>query len=456
MAERQEIAGVSWNPMSLVLPFPWRCCAVKEDRNLEGNTFTPSLLKEVRNRFAHVDNCPLSGRRLFLDSASGSLRLKQVVQTMCDEGSLPDQINRNTQGSRHVMDAISRGEDDVRLFLGSSSGVVVAALTATLALFRAIRDATAYFEGSNVVTTALDHPATYDSLFRASQIFGKEFRVAAPCLHTGAVEAESLLEMVDKNTSVLAFIHGVNITGAYNDASAIVREARSINEDICVIIDGVQYAPYSPLDLDGIGADVYVFAPYKTYSKKGIGFAVLSERFARIPHDRILGKREDSWELGSADHINYLAWSDTVDYLSWLGSHFTSSASRRRRVVAAMAAIQIRIGDLLERTVNGCGSVRGLKDIEGVSLHGLGGPLESRSCVVPMTIKGKSAVDVAASFQSSRIVVQARASLMSTRQIRAIGVKTGEIVRMSAGHYTSYQEIDEFLLTSAKIAEECV
>ena len=416
----------------------------------ERTAFRPALTQAVRSKFALIDECPFIGDRVFLDSASGSLRLKSVCDVISAESQLPDQINRDTPGSRHVMETIARGEEDVRTFLGSG-GVVISALTATAALFRTIRDAVAHFPGTNVVTTSLDHPATHDALHRWAHVHGKEFRVAAACPRTGTVTPDSILDLVDSNTAVIAFIHGSNVTGAYLDAGTIIEEARQINGDVCVIIDGVQYAPYAPVDVQDLGADVYVIAPYKTYCKKGIGFALLSERFARIPHDRVLAKPGDDWHLGSDDHVNYAAWSTTVDYFNWLGSQFTESRSRRERVVAAMSAIKDHMGMLLNHLINGSNATPGLRAIDGITLHGIGESLEERSCVVAMNFEGVDASIMAAKYLERGIVVQARKSVMSARQLRALGIEEGGIVRVSAAHYTSPDSIEHFLRTTTDV-----
>lgn len=411
--------------------------------------FAPSLMQDIRSRFAFVDRCPFLGPRDFLDSASGSLRLREISRVMDAEGVLPDQVNRDTPGSQHVMQTIARGEDDVRIFLGAP-GVVVPSLTATLVLFRTIGDAVAHFGGSNVVTTNLDHPATYDSLRRAAEVHGREFRTADPCPRTGIVEVDAITDLVDADTSVLAFIHGSNVTGAYLDAAEVVRRARSIREDICIIIDGVQYAPYAPSDVAGIDPDVYVIAPYKTYGKKGIAFALLSERFSQVPHGRILGKPEDDWQLGSADHLNYAAWSAVVDYFSWLGGHFTSLDSRRDRVRAGMSAIKSHVKGLLHRLLEGSTAAPGLRSMEGVDLYALEGTGD-RSCVVAMNIRGMDPVDAARAYMDRSIVVQARRSVMSRRQLGALGVEGDGIVRVSAAHYTSQETIDRFLEATTEI-----
>ena len=39
------------------------------------------LIKSVRERFMHVEECPFEGKRIFFENAGGSLRLKSVVET---------------------------------------------------------------------------------------------------------------------------------------------------------------------------------------------------------------------------------------------------------------------------------------------------------------------------------------------------------------------------------------
>ena len=47
---------------------------------LEAKYIPAELMEEVRSRFAYVEACPFTGKRIFLDSASGSLRLKTVLE----------------------------------------------------------------------------------------------------------------------------------------------------------------------------------------------------------------------------------------------------------------------------------------------------------------------------------------------------------------------------------------
>ena len=44
----------------------------------KGNLFEDSLLREIRERFCHVESDPISGPRIYLENAGGALTLKKV------------------------------------------------------------------------------------------------------------------------------------------------------------------------------------------------------------------------------------------------------------------------------------------------------------------------------------------------------------------------------------------
>ncbi|NPV69597.1 MAG: aminotransferase class V-fold PLP-dependent enzyme [Firmicutes bacterium] len=417
-----------------------------------GRLFPESLMKEIRSKFLYVDACPYAGRRIFFDSASGSLRLKQVVDVVQQEVALPDQLARPSQGSKHAGEVMERGEDDVRVFIGAKSGVVVPDQTATRAIFRFVTAAAAHFPGTNIVTTGAEHPSVYDSTWLAAQTFHKEWRVAPFDPATGVVTPESILDLVDKDTSVLVFLHGANVTGAYMDAATIVREARRIKDDLCVIIDGVQYAPHAPIDVEEIQPDVYVIGPYKANCKKGIAFAWLSDRFSVIPHDKLRGKKANDWVIGSVDHADYAAWSTTVDYFCWLGRHFTSSKDRRQQVLAAMTAIEAHEMALLDRLLEGSSKTRGLRRIDRVTLYCLKEPIARRACLIPFNIRGVATEKVVKAFVEKGIAISARWSDAYSRHVLSV-LGTEAVVRLSACHYTSPEEVDSFLLTTEEVCE---
>lgn len=418
---------------------------------LDNGLFSPDLMAAIRDRFMHVEGDPYSGKRIYLEASGGSLRLKSVVDAVTREAALPDELYRFNPASKVVVDAVDKGTADVKLFLGAKSGEVIPSHSATEAIFRAVEAVTSHVPGTNIVTTQLEHPAVLGATQYHAGKHGMEWRVAELDRETSAVPAARILEKVDKNTCLLAFQQGSNQTGAVNDVKGIIAEARKIKPDLYVLIDAVQYAPHGPIDVDDYGADAYAFGPYKAYCVKGIGFAHISERLARLPHERLHGKPETNWVLGSPAHMMYASWSATVDYLSWLGGHFTASEDRRARVVAAKAAIHTHMKALLHRAMNGSEAAPGLRRQKHVAVCGMPEAIGERLCIFLFRLAGldsPAAIDRYNKEFGVRLAARVR-DAYSTVPLEALGWP--DAVRLSAAHYNSPEEIDQMLKATAAI-----
>jgi selenocysteine lyase/cysteine desulfurase len=417
----------------------------------EDDLFSPDLLAEVRDRFMYPDWDPYSGRRVYLEASGGSLRLKSVVDALAGAACLPDELYRFNPASDVVVEAVDKGTEDVKLFVGAKSGTVIPSHSATQAIFRAIEAVTSHVPGKNIVTTELEHPAVLGATQYYAEKNGLEWRVARLSREMSLVPADHILERVDKETCLLAFQHGSNQTGAINDVKAIIQEARKIKPDLFVVIDAVQYAPHGPIDIEEYGCDAYAFGPYKAYCVKGIGFAHISERLARLPHERLHGKPDTNWVLGSPAHMMYACWSATVDYLSWLGGHFTDSADRRTRVVAAKQAIHNHMKALLRRALNGTKDVPGLLALDHVSVCGMPKGIGERLCIFLFRLAGLDSTTAMHRYNKEhgiRLAARIR-DAYSTVPLEALGWP--DAVRLSAGHYNTPEEIDLMLKATAAL-----
>jgi len=407
--------------------------------------FSPELLDEIRDRFLYVDWDPFSGQRVYLEASGGSLRLKTVVETITKESALPDELFRYNPASDYVNATVDKGMEDVKLFLGAKSGHIMPAHSATHAIFRALNAITSHIPGSNIVTTELEHPAVRSSTQYFAETTGKEWRVAKLSGETSSVPMESILELVDKDTCVLAFQHGSNQTGSINDVNTIITEARKIKSELFVLVDAVQYAPHGPIDVEEYGADAYAFGPYKAYCVKGIGFAHISDRLANLPHWRLLDKPQVNWVLGSPAHMMYASWSATVDYLCWLGSHFTESKERRAQMIAAKDAIHAHMKALLNRAMFGTEEIKGLFKLNHVDVGGMPEDIGNRLCIFLFQLAGMDASTAIGRYNQEH-GVRLAARIMdaySAVPLKALGWESA--VRLSGAHYNTPEEIDIFL-----------
>jgi len=418
---------------------------------MEKNIFSQKLSDEIRRLFLYVDQDPYSEKRVYLEASGGSLRLKSVIETVAKESALPDELYRYNPASDYVVKAVEKGIEDVKLFLGAKFGEIIPAHSATQTMFRAINTITSNIPGTNIATTELEHPAVLGATKYYAEATGKEWRVAKLSKETCSVPPDAILEKIDKNTCLLAFQHGSNQTGAINDIKTIIEEARQINPDLYVLIDAVQYAPHGHIDVEEYGADVYAFGPYKTYCVKGIGFAHISDRLAKLPHENLDGKPETNWVLGSPAHMMYASWSAVVDYLCWLGRHFTDSTDRRALIVSAKKAIHAHMKALLHRVMHGTDKIEGLLGMEHVTTYGMKKEIGDRLCIFLFRIIGMdSSTAIGRYNQEHGIRLAARIKdAYSTVPLNALGWP--DAVRLSAAHYNTPEEIDRFLKATKEL-----
>lgn len=418
----------------------------------EKGLFSPTLMEEIRNQFVYVDWDPYSGKRIFFDAASGSCRPKRVIESMGMETCLPDQQGRANPGSQHAMDVTAKGIEDLMIFFGAKSGQTIPGWSSSHVIYRITDAVLSTISGTNVVTTGLDHASVRSALTKFSAIYGKEERVAEPTRETASVETQTILRHIDPNTCFLVLTHTSNVTGEVYDVKTIIRESRKIKPDLFVMVDGVQYSPSDVIDVEDIGADAYVIAPYKNYGVKGCGYAHASDRLATLPHWKYMFKPANSWDLGGVEHQSYAAWSAVVDYLCWLGSRFTQASDRRALVVAAMKAIKAHQIGLLSLLLHGTGGLPGLKEMDHVTTYGIGEDLRKQSLLVGFNLAGIEAVRGCAMYKERQLRLHAPGhDAFFAAMLQQLGISS--FIRLSGSHYNTPREIECFLRATAAFAD---
>lgn len=418
------------------------------------NLFSDALLKEIREKFAYVDVDPLKQKkRLFFDNAGGSLKLKSAIEKFAQFDLIPDHPQRNHEVARYLAEVEQRGIEDARIIFNAKTGSIATYLTASEAIFDITRVIAEYVEGTNIVTTALEHPSAFDAATYYANKLGKELRVAKTNPVTGGVDVEEITRLIDNETCFLSVIYASNISGAILDIETIVREARKIKPDLYIIVDAVQHAPHGIIDVEKTPVDAMTFAPYKFFGVRGSGFAYLSERAANLPHHRLYGKAEGDLQLGSPIVGHYAALSEIVNYVCWIGSKFSEEQDRRKLYVEGMTRIALHERALLEIMLNGTDKVKGLRNIPGVTVHLDYEDLSTRDLIVAISIDQLDYEEAVKQYEAENIVVYERvaSSILSKRMLESFGLKG--TIRVTPLHCNNVEEIEEFLMVTQKIAE---
>jgi len=417
--------------------------------NTEG-LFPTDLLKEIRNQFLYVDWDPYTGKRIFFEAASGSCRPKGVIEAMAKETALPDQQGRHNQGAAHSDEITAKGIADLMTFFGAKSGQTIPGWSSSHVIYRITDAVLSSVPGTNVVTTGLDHASVRSAFTQFAEKYNKEERIAEPDLETGSVKISNILSKIDKNTCFLVVTHLSNVTGEIYDVKTIVEEARKIKPDLYIMVDGVQYTPSGLVDVEAIGADAYVMAPYKNYGVKGCGYAHASDRLANLPHWKYIFKPSNSWDLGGVEHQSYAAWSAVVDYLCWLGAFFTKSLDRRELIVTAMGRIKAHQEGLLSILLKGTDETPGFDQMERVTVYGMGDDLTKQSLLVGFNIEGIESARVCELYKEKQLRLHAPGhDPFFAAMLKQLGISS--FVRLSGSHYNTPEEIEIFLKATASI-----
>lgn len=415
-----------------------------------GQFFPKELLEEIRSKIAMVDY-DTAGERIYFENAGGAPTLKACCEVAASANEVPDFPNRPTPGARPTQKMIDDGIADAKLIFGAKSGSILCDLTVSKAIFTMTGVIMANVSGTNVVTTDLEHPSTYDSQKFFAPYTNKEVRVAHIDHKTGAVDVESLLSLIDKDTCLLSMIMASNITGTINDIETIIKRAREIKPDLYILLDCTQHIPHGAVDVEALQVDAAGFAPYKILGKRGLGIGWVSDRVAALPHPHFLEGAFNDWDLGGYEPAGMAGLTIVNDYICWLGSKYTDSTDRRELLVAGFHAIELHERALMYRMLHGTDQIRGVNDIPGTTIFFVD-DLTKRDAILPMVIDGIEASEAVKKYVENGIYLYHRSmsNKMSRRVLEGAGIPS--IVRVSPMHFNTPEEVDRFLIVTEKIA----
>jgi cysteine desulfurase/selenocysteine lyase len=419
--------------------------------------FSADLMREIRDRFHHTDWCPIvKAPRVFFENGGGSLKLKDAIAAAAEVEALPDQEGRKNPASAYLSDLLNAGREDLHLQFGSAAlgkerGQVISGETGTRLLYRLIRTIALGAPAGPVISSTLEHPASLDAAKQWAANTGRDWIEVPFDPLSGTVSAENYAAAVTPDTRLATIIHTSMLTGFVVDIAAVAKAIRAVAPECFIVVDGIQHAPHGTMDVASYGVDAYVFSPYKAFSRLSLGFAWINDRIHAVPHEHMLGKSSEDWELGSRDPAFYAAQSKVVDYFCWLGSHYTNATDRNAAMRAGTAAMERHEAALIDLLINGDATTPGLKSFDDVKIIG---PLtlEGREGIVSFNLDGMASPDLVQEFAKRGIRVHARVSDgYSGHILGALGLD--DCLRVSMCHYNSPEEVRQFLGALAEIRQ---
>ena len=404
------------------------------------------LIAEIRGKFAHVDNCPFQGPRIFFENAGGALTLNSVVETSTTYAAIPDNQGRDNPASHALVDIINKAKADLSVFVNTSSGQFFVGESGTELLFRMIRTACVNApKGSKVIGSSIEPPASRSAARHWAEIAGLDYVNVQHDDQTGQVTAAAYAAIMTPDVAVATIVHGSPVTGIAMDVAAISKAIRAISPDCIIIVDGIQHAAHGQLDINAYDIDGYAISPYKVFSRHGFGIAWISDTLTALPHERLIDAPADGWEFGTRDTGAYATMSDVVGYFDWLGGEVSDETEPRKRIEAAGRAIHDYETHLTNAMITGTGNLPGLRDMDHIEiLAGEENPF--REGLVSVVVKGMASPDVVTILNDQGIRTHTRkADHYSGNVLDPLGLT--DCIRISLCHYNTEQEVAQLLGT---------
>ena len=404
---------------------------------------TDELLGQVRDRFAHVEDCPFQGPRVFFENAGGALTLKSAVETSTRFAAIPDNQGRDNPASHALVKIIAKARADMSVFFNAPADGFFVGESGTELLFRLIRSAMAGVPGGRVIGSTIEHPATRSACNHWANLLDREHVLVPHDDATGRVTAEDYRQYLTPDVSVATILHTSPVTGMGIDVGAIAAEIRAVSPDCFIIVDGIQHACHGGIDIASYGIDGYVVSPYKVFSRHGYGVAWVSDRLKHLAHERLMAGPEENWEFGTRDTGAYATFSDVVEYFDWLGGACGGGEDRRGRIEAAGRAIHAHEKRLTDAMLFGTGNLPGLAEIDGVTVIG-GVENPAREGLVSFAHSTRPAAEIVEALNAAGIRTHTRkADHYSGNVLNPLGLDA--CVRVSMAHYNSEAEVAAFL-----------
>ncbi|PAT63552.1 aminotransferase [Psychrobacter sp. JB193] len=314
-----------------------------------------------------------------------------------------------------------------------------------MVMFDMVRTVMENVPGGNVVTTLLEHPSAYDSMVSYAAATGKELRVAKKNPLTGGVDVEDIIELIDQDTCLLTFMYASNVSGALLDAEKIVVEARKIKPDLYIVADAVQHAPHGIIDVSKVPVDGINFAPYKFFGPRGFGIGYVSERLAKLPHNKLIAKPNDYWQLGSPAPAHFAAVTEVVNYVCWLGEQFITSTTKRELFVEGMTRIKLHERALMHAMLEGTENAEGLRHIDGINVYLDCKDLTKKDFIMAIGFDNIDYEKAVEYYEMNGVVTFERllSSPYSSRMLESFGLKGS--IRVSPIHCHNLKDIEKFL-----------
>jgi cysteine desulfurase family protein (TIGR01976 family) len=381
---------------------------------------------------------------VMLDGAAGTLIPSAVIDAVADAlrlsmANVHGEFPASERSTETVLAARGAIAD---LVGGDPDGVVLGPNMTTLTFHFADALSQTWQPGDEIVVTSLDHDANVRPWVLAAERAGATVRWAEFDPESGELPVGRFDGLIGERTRVVAVTAASNAIGTKPDVRAITDLAHSAGA--LTYVDGVHATPHGPIDVGALGADFYACSTYKFFGPHVGAVTADPKLLQQLRPAKLVPAPDDPpdrFERGTPPFELYAGVTAAVD---WIAGLTDGRGSRRERSLAAQAAVEQYLAELLAYALGG------LASIPAVRL--LGAP-RRRTSTISFVVEGHHPNDVAKLLSESGIAVWAGDNYAYELMHRFGLGDRGGAIRASIVLYNSRDDVDRLVSAVAELAQ---
>lgn len=384
----------------------------------------------------------INGKQLvWLDNAATTHKPRQVIERI---SHFYRHENSNIHRAAHELaaratDAYEHAREVVRRFINAPDVrevIFVRGTTEAINLVAKSWGGKHVGEGDEIIVSHLEHHANIVPWQQLAAAKGAKLRVI-PVDDQGQIRLDAYEQLINDRTKIVAIGHVSNVLGTVVPVKQVVEIAR--RRGITTLVDGAQSIAHTPVDVQDIGADFFVFSGHKIFAPTGIG-ALWGRR--QVLEDM------PPWQ-GGGNMIADVTFEKTV--FQPLPNTFEAGTGNIADAVGLGAALEYveRLGianiSRYEHALVDYG-MQQLASIPGLRLIGT---VPGKASVLSFTLEGYTTEEVGKALNAEGIAVRT-GHHCAQPILRRFGVETA--VRPSLALYNTFEEIDQLVTVVRRLA----
>jgi cysteine desulfurase family protein len=293
--------------------------------------------------------------------------------------------------------------------------------------------------GDHCITTSMEHNSVMRPL-RALEKKGVELTII-PCSLQGELNPREIEKAIQKNTRLIVTTHASNIVGTLMPVAEVGEIARAHGIPYC--IDAAQTAGAYPIDVDAMKIDLLAFTGHKSlYGPQGTGGLYIREGVEEKLEPLMrggTGSRSESQEQPDFMPDKYESGTPNTVGIAGLGEGVRFCRAQ------GVAHIRAKEEGLTRMLIEGLGS------IPGVLVHGCGDATR-QVAICSFTIRDQSPSEITMELDEEFGIMSRPGLHCAPAAHQTIGTSPQGTVRLSAGYFTTEEEIAVAIDAVGKIA----